>query len=539
MIVNFLDYFLSDEFDERIIIKNSSNTYTVRDLKSIVSKKIDILKKIPHKNVILNSKDNFSFIINFLSCIFTKKNIYLVNDSRKVRNIVNDFCIFDDSNNIYGKIKEFPEIQPEEIIINFFTSGTTSESKCVQKSLQNLINESNDLFKEFYFDNNWEFISTTTLNHLFGITFHLFLPLNKGFVINTDRINYPEDLKVPNACLISTPSFIDTMKKYSFMPKVCPQVIITAGSKLTDGSFKYAQSISKRVIEIYGSTETGIIAYRQYFSDQELKLFQGVKILDTTDNYTKVSSQYSYNEADILNDKIEYNSGKIKLLGRSDRILKIQEKRISASALETELSKEDFVNECYCFEYNSKIAVIIALTKDGIEFMKNNDIISLVKVLKAGLSKAFEVIPQRWKFIDEIPKTKSGKIDKDKIDEIFNLNLSLPLIISRNLKNNEADFQLYFYKNCNFFSGHFDGFPILAGVVQVFYADFFAKLAFNCDCHTGQLRKIKFSNIIRPDKIIGLKLNKNSDTINYEYYDNDLKYSSGILPVKNLLKENL
>lgn len=72
------------------------------------------------------------------------------------------------------------------------------------------------------------------MNHLFGFTFHLILPLNSENVINTDTVAVPENINVENSCLISTPSFIAKMAKYQNYPVKNPQVLITAGAELKE-----------------------------------------------------------------------------------------------------------------------------------------------------------------------------------------------------------------------------------------------------------------------------------------------------------------
>ena len=94
-----------------------------------------------------------------------------------------------------------------------------------------------------------------------------------------------------------------------------------------------------------------------------------------------------------------------------------------------------------------------------------------------------------------------------------------------------------FLRNSNFFKGHFDNLPILAGVVQLYYANFFAKRAFAIDCRGGQIRRIKFTNIIRPDKRIHLYLKHTDKGIVYKFEQTeDFTYSSGLLPLENILQ---
>ncbi len=419
--------------------------------------------------------------------------------------------------------------------ISFLTSGSTAESKCVKTALDNMFVESGDMQEEFELTEGLELFTTTTVNHRFGMTCFLLLGMYAGCIINTDRINYPEDIKTPNSGLVTTPSFLSIMEKYNIIPEFKLEIIITAGSKLQDSTFEYAQKISKRVIEIYGSSETGTIGYRETYKTPKLKLLKGINIITSAKEYTKIKTAYSLNNIQLIGDRVKEIDGCIELLGRCDRVLKIQEKRVSAEDIENEIKTYGIISDCYCFEYSKKIAVIAVLNELGQELLIKDGKLNLVKKAKSYLNDKFEVIPQKWKFIDEIPKTANGKIDKKRIEEIFDINLSFPLILSRNITNDSARFELCFLKDSNFFRGHFPEVPVLAGVVQLFYANFFAKQAFGIDCRRGQIRKIKFTNIIRPDKNIILTLQKSETSINYKYEDMQRTYSSGTLPLKNTL----
>ena len=50
----------------------------------------------------------------------------------------------------------------------------------------------------------------------------------------------------------------------------------------------------------------------------------------------------------------------------------------------------------------------------------------------------------------------------------------------------------------------------------------------------GQYRKIKFKNVIRPNQIIDLVLEKTTKGIMYTYKDEEKTYSSGVLPIVKL-----
>jgi acyl-coenzyme A synthetase/AMP-(fatty) acid ligase len=508
----------------------------VLDVKQLVCMKMAFLRTVKEKNIVISGENNLNFIINFLACIFCSKDIFLINDLKRIQEI--DFEYFQlkdettDSN-----ICIFPEVNTNKILINFVTSGSSGAPKLVKKTLQNLINEAFDLYEELDIKDGLEFISTTDLVHLFGMTFHFMLPFNNNFIINTDCINYPEDINIENSFLVTSPSFLEKMQKYKDLPKTNPKYIVTAGAKLENSTFAFAQTFSDKVTEIYGSTESGVIAYRNSCISDELNLFKNVKMKSLYESGVEVTTEYSLNRTNKIEDAVEIlENGKIKVNGRLDRVLKIQEKRICAVEVENTLNKSYLVADSYCLKLFDKLCCVIVLNSNGIEFAKINGTIELIKKLKSYLNRGFSILPQKFKFLYEIPKTKSGKVDVNKITKIFNLNLSYPLIIDKIENGNSAVINLCFYRNCNFFKGHFEGFPLTPGVVQLFYASYFIEEVFGANCNVGQIRKMKFNNIISPDTILELKLEKSENFITYTYYNDEKKFSSGILPRENLLK---
>ncbi len=481
---NFFEYFESNKYDKKIILKSSDKNYSVLDVKNLL------------KNGYFGNNEAFQIILE------TTKNV----------------------------------LENKEYIFHFSTSGSASnKGKIIEKKLLNFELECNDLTKQLGLNKyeNLEFYTTTTLNHIYGFCYQFIIPFLNGNVINIDRINYPEDVNFENAVLITTPSFLDMMKRYDVKPKNKLKTIITAGSKIKDDLYKFAESIADRVIDIYGSTETSTIGFRESSNTNKLTLLDGVEIISTGIDGTTIKTNYSIQNLQHIGDSIKLNGRNFEVLGRLDRTLKIQEKRIDLNILENKIKENEMASDCFCFEHKNKVACLLIPTEIGKRALLNEGKIEVIKKLKKFLKDDFEIIPQRWKFYDEIPINERGKINKEKIKEIFNLNLSLPLILNSKIEKEKASFELCFLSDSNFFKGHFENFPILAGVVQLFYADFFIKRAFKIDCHEGQIRKIKFSNIIRPNKKVQLNLIKNEKNVSFEYIDNNKAYSGGVFPIKN------
>ena len=286
-----------------------------------------------------------------------------MSDKTKISTLDFDFDTIDDINIAEKQNYTFSETEPQNVIINFYTSGTSSTPKIIKKSLYNLICEAKDIAEEFDFKSqNYEIISTTTMCHLFGMTFHLMLAICNGLIINTKEVAYSENVDIENAILVSTPSFLNTVSKHEVNFIKPPKYIISAGSKLDNKTFEYLEKKSK-IIEIYGSTESGVIAHKTHcWADFEL--FKNVNVIPDTKS-TKILSQYSYENECRINDKVEVQNRNLKIKNRTDRIFKIQEKRISAIELENHLKLCKFVNDCYILKHDEKLGCICALSNIG------------------------------------------------------------------------------------------------------------------------------------------------------------------------------
>ena len=95
---------------------------------------------------------------------------------------------------------------------------------------------------------------------------------------------------------------------------------------------------------------------------------------------------------------------------------------------------------------------------------------------------------------------------------------------------------MIFYKNSNFFNGHFENFPIVPGVVQLYYAGYFIENLFEVELAKNAVKKMKFSNVIEPDKVLTLKMQNKGKSFEYTYLANDTVFSSGIFLLNEVKK---
>jgi len=116
--------------------------------------------------------------------------------------------------------------------------------------------------------------------------------------------------------------------------------IFTSGGAL---SFETAQKTSEVFgfwpVEVYGSTETSGIAWRQSVNGPEWTVFDNAQISQNRDGCLIIRSPYIKDPAGFETaDMIEIREdGRFLLKGRIDSVVKIEEKRVSFSEMESRI----------------------------------------------------------------------------------------------------------------------------------------------------------------------------------------------------------
>ena len=508
-----LEKFFTEEYDKQTIFVNPDVTFG-EFKKYVYGQKCRFEKSAP-PNVVLLCENYFEFAVNFFAAVFARKNIFLLTDKTRLNSLGFDYILPSEAVAVEGNFEG--EFNAREIVINLFTSGSTGSPKNIGKTLYNLEIEAKCTIDEFNLSQSAVIASTTSSAHSFGVAFNFILPFYGNFKINQKKIEFPEQFDIETDwVLISTPSFMEKLSKYEFVFDNPPERIFLAGAKLKEDIFEYFAKVSD-VIDIYGSTETGNIGYKR--GGEKFTVLKNIDVSSAEDGRIKVVSDFFPSNEMILNDIIEKFSDKeFVLKKRTDRLVKIQEKRVSLDELENVLCTNSSVTDCHCFVYDEKLCCAVVchdIHTDGVQ-------------MKKFLSQYTEIQPKKWRIVDEIPKTVSGKIDIIKLKKIFGSNLSYPFVFTRRNDGVAAEIELSFKKNSNFLNGHFDLMPVLPGVIQLYYARFFAEDVFNIDLPKDEVKKVKFSNIMKPDTKVTLKILNKENNIEFTYLADDKIFSSGI-----------
>ena len=325
-------------------------------------------------------------------------------------------------------IKEFNEAFDNENIFNdkdfsflYFTSGSTGFPLGALKTKENIISEIevlSSLLKKYEIK---KVIVTVPFIHLYGSLMGIFYPLFNDIDIILKEHFLPNDLLDiidENSLIVTTPLYIKSLNRINSSKDLSKSLFISSTAPLlSDDAKEFKEKFSSNILQIFGSTETGGIAYK--FNDEILwtPLEKVTTSLNET-NELKVKSDFISNivfekEFKQTNqqiqtfDYVEFINNKFKLIGRSSQILKIAGKRYSTIQIENILEKIEGIEKAVVFVNSSNNNLKDEILDITIESKKDFLSKDIKKILQAELSNIKFSI--NLKIVDKIKTSAVGK----------------------------------------------------------------------------------------------------------------------------------
>jgi acyl-coenzyme A synthetase/AMP-(fatty) acid ligase/3-hydroxymyristoyl/3-hydroxydecanoyl-(acyl carrier protein) dehydratase len=438
------------------------------------------------------------------------------------------------------KIKD--NYQPVALIM--FTSGSSGAPKAVYKTFDQINAEIRILEEHWGADlKNTITIGTVSHNHMYGLPFLLLWPLTTGrafFNLNLVYFEQLHSVRQFDITLISSPTLLENVPDILDLQKSI-KMIFSAGAPLSESGAENARKKTGAVVmEIYGSTETGAVAYRNQNIAERWTPLNGISV-QKSDNKLAVNSPAAVkNSWYVTEDLCEiYQDNQFLILGRADKIIKVGEKRISINAIELCLKEHPWITKVQALQLNkhkNRVGAVIQLTDNGNGYLVDQGKLATIRELIPLLQNNIEKVgwPRYWRFVSKFPVNQQGKTTNQELEALFSdeTRSLLPQILESSADEESGEHILQFIvpNDLLCLEGHFPGKPILPGVVQVQWVMHFCNELFGVSGKRFlRLEVLKFQKIILPGERIylGIRWDNQKNVATFRYTRKDHSLSSG------------
>ena len=554
MLSHKLSTLLLDGNDERLI---TDDGVTLAALKKDVANAREAIKTVTHEELALFHSDAYIFLVWLLAAwqegrkvlVPVDKNISLsprfMNWFKIGEFDTPDLTQWGDSSGLDAKT--FHELEPSFEALGVFTSGSTGEPVRIDKTIRQLENEVDAL--EFTFGSEIPkdvvFYRSVSHQHFFGMPFGVYWAVSRESMLSRMAIKGGHEWNTSNPqVLVTSPSFLKSIVDTDLQHKNIGsgiESIFSAGGILEDSIYATIKEITRtRVVDIYGSSETGHIAWRSS-PEMSWQVQVGVEFKKPIADVLEIKSKFCPSHDWFpTSDLARQNGNSFEILGRADRIIKVEGTRVSLSQLVGSIKESPAVEDCLISDMESgrrsQLGAVLKLSPSGVQMLETEGRLGLVNQLKESLRGKINsiAIPRRWRFVEDFPRNALGKVLKVDLDGLFLEYLKAPIIISSRIEGNSVEMVLDMLKSLDCFNGHFEDFPVVPGVALIEWAMNAAKNHLVKDHHFIGMSQIKFQKFIKPNQIVRLKLDFNPASMNlkYQYYSADTIYSTGTLKFK-------
>ena len=436
------------------------------------------------------------------------------------------------------------QLDLDQCWLTLCTSGSSGEPKRIEKTLRQLSNEVQALEQLWGADLGPVacMIGSVAAQHIYGLLFRVLWPLCAGRTFVRRQLAFPEDMQRasrehPAFAWVASPALLKRMGDNLDWPALgsVRRVFSSGGALPAEAARSLEQRLGQWPTEVFGSSETGGIAWRQ--GGDLWQPFAGVELSQDGDGALLIASPYlPAGHVEHTADAARISpDGRFELLGRLDRIVKLEEKRISLPMLEQALAAHEWVSEArlgVVQESRASLGALLVLSEAGLLALRNLGRRAVTQALRQYLSGHCETLalPRRWRWLRQLPLNAQGKLPQAEVEAVLMApRPKAPEVLEKIETDGEWSLRLAVPPDLAYFSGHFPTAPVLPGVVQVDWALSLGRQLLDLPPRFVGMEVLKFQQLVRPgDEVqLHLRFDRERGKLYFAYRNDTAACSSG------------
>ena len=323
-----------------------------------------------------------------------------------------------------------PAIGPDAPLLKLYTGGSTGKPTIWTKTVANIMGEALFQVNTHGISQDDVVVATVPPYHIYGLLFSVAAPMLAGARVADQTCGFPHEIinlvaDTAATILVSVPAHFRALKGHDFGDHGLRLAFSSAGvlDEMDEKDFRQRNHVP--VMEVYGSTETGGIAFRCRGRDETA--FSPFNVIETRIAQETIKIRSPFVSPEILRDDLGFylvpdrvkpcSGNNFAILGRSDNVVKIAGIRVDLDQVLAVLKTIDGVRDA------------LVLTKP-VPRGRAFDICALVEGdctqtdIRQFLAGRLEAVahPRRIKVVDRMPMTRSGKYDRAAVAALFETN---------------------------------------------------------------------------------------------------------------------
>lgn len=328
-------------------------------------------------------------------------------------------------------------VPQDEALIEFYTSGSSGAPKCVPKHYGQLRREVETLERQWGgMLGDAAVAGTVPHHHLYGLLFRILWPLHAGRPLHAALCQQPADLRAAAAkgcVIVSSPAFLSRAAPAELPAATRVAALFSSGAPLPDETARgLAEGWGKPAIEVYGSTETGGVAWRAWDGAESRPWWRPLPGVDTDLRDEEaglrlwVRSGWTWERDWVPTGDLARAAGdsRFALQGRADDVLKFEDKRVSLGEMRARLAQHPWVKDARLLLLPGQrafIGAVVVLDEAGRAALAADGKLAVNETLKAWLRQSYEalLLPRKWRYPDTLPDNAMGKTEQARLLALF------------------------------------------------------------------------------------------------------------------------